>query len=261
MICLAIFLLAFSNITNNENSENFNQEYSEDSEDADLALENPDLFGGDIIGDFDDMRNAIPYRSHLWPGGIIPYVIDEELRNSKKSRLLIRRAMKTFREKTCIRFKPKTKEKTYVEILDDNQCYSMVGRSKGINFVSLTNECMYLGAIIHQLNHIVGFYHEQNRPDRDEYVEIVWENIKPKMESQFVMLRPNQMRILNEFDYHSIMLYGGRAFSKDRHSQTMVALKPGARLRSIKEKAGLSKSDVFRINTLYHCFNSTRNYK
>ncbi|XP_067119455.1 astacin-like metalloprotease toxin 5 [Centruroides vittatus] len=262
MICLAIFLLAFSNITYDRNFENFNQEHSEaDSEDADLALQNPDLFGGDIIGDFDDTRTAVRFHHRLWPGGIIPYVIDEELRTPKKSYRLIKAAIKTFHQKTCIRFKKKTKEKTYVEILNDNRCYAMVGRNKGINFVSLTDDCMYLGAIIHQLNHIVGFYHEHNRPDRDDYVKIFWENIKPKMESQFVMLGPNQMRTINEFDYQSIMLYGERAFSKDGRKQTMVAVQPNVRLRSIKEKSGLSKSDIFRINTLYHCYNLTRNYK
>lgn len=48
---------------------------------------------------------------------------------------------------------------------------------EGYQEISLQNECVRKGIVLHELMHTLGFYHEQGRYDRDKFVEIFWENI------------------------------------------------------------------------------------
>ena len=38
--------------------------------------------------------------------------------------------------------------------------------------------CVATGVVVHELLHSLGFSHEQERPDRDDYVTVHWDNIK-----------------------------------------------------------------------------------
>jgi len=49
-----------------------------------------------------------------------------------------------------------------------------------VNVLSLKYpNCFKCSSILHELIHSLGFYHEQQRIDRDEYVKINWDNISP----------------------------------------------------------------------------------
>lgn len=57
-------------------------------------------------------------------------------------------------------------------------CWSSVGKvGGGEQKLSLGQRCWYLGIVIHELGHSVGFWHEMNRPDRNDWIYIHWNNI------------------------------------------------------------------------------------
>ena len=52
-----------------------------------------------------------------------------------------------------------------------------MGRIGGESKISVGDGCDYQHVMSHEIGHTVGFYHEQNRMDRDSYVDVKWDNI------------------------------------------------------------------------------------
>ncbi|RWS04669.1 metalloproteinase-like protein, partial [Dinothrombium tinctorium] len=170
---------------------------------------------------------------------------------------LIEIAMGHIESRTCVRFKPRTHEKDYVLIVKDRgSCYSYVGKlpNGGMQPLSLGRGCVFLGTIIHELLHAVGFHHEHSRTDRDEYVKILWSNILPMAVKQFRIVDPLIFPQFYHFDYESIMLYGSAAFSRDGRTPTILRRKGFHRLISpVYQRSSMSEVDARRVRKLYNC--------
>ncbi|KRZ77139.1 Zinc metalloproteinase nas-8 [Trichinella papuae] len=195
-------------------------------------------------------RNARIGSQYKWRDGVVPYVLSRDY--SASERAIIARAMQAYHEKTCIKFVARTHEPDYLYIKKEDGCFSDVGRTGGRQTVSLDDGCIYYRTIIHELMHAIGFWHEHERPDRDDFVDVIWYNIRAGAHSQFQKVSPSESNTFGErYDYRSIMHYDSKSFSKNGRD-TMVAREPG--MTSVMGKSDdFSPSDLRRLNALYNC--------
>ena len=117
--------------------------------------------------------------------------------------------------------------------------------------MSLISSCLKkFGTILHEIGHSIGLLHEQVRPDRDDYIDVVPENIEEGLSLEFEKEEADEVDTLGVgYDYNSIMHYEPDAFGIDGKT-TLVALDPSIQIGGA---TALSYLDVMKINTLYNC--------
>ena len=100
---------------------------------------------------------------------------------------------------------------------DEKKCSSKVGRGGGQQKLKLgKNSCYREKVIVHEFIHAIGFTHEQNRFDRDSYINIIWENVKNgKNNTNFRKVNKYWLTGGTEYDGKSVMHYPGNHQSID----------------------------------------------
>ncbi|KAF3692145.1 Meprin A subunit beta [Channa argus] len=173
---------------------------------------------------------------------------------------VILRAFDQFRLKSCIDFKPRDNEDFYISVKKLNGCFSYIGRvQSGGQILSIGQYCDSLATAEHEFLHALGFYHEQSRSDRDDYVTIQFQNIQAGYESNFAKvgsdLSTNQSI---PYNYLSVMHYPSNAFSNGKEA-TIITKDPNFQ-NLIGQRLEMSPLDVQALNLRYNC-NSTIAFK
>ncbi len=68
-----------------------------------------------------------------------------------------------------------------------------------------------MGTVVHEIGHVVGFFHEHARSDRDNYVTIIYQNIRNATRANFQVVDALTNRV--SYDLGSIMHYGPKVSS------------------------------------------------
>lgn len=200
----------------------------------------------------------------IWPRGNVPVEIDENIKQNstvkdKYNTSLYDRILSSLQSlnSTNLRLIKRTTEKDYIRIvmvgpqeLGFHGGTSPVGRVGGEQVIRLTYDCGEW-TITHELLHSLGFWHEQSRYDRDQYIVIDTSNIAKENRHNF-QIEPGNA--LGAYDYKSIMHYGAYDFALD-NSKPVIKCKSGNTVSECEFGPGkylFSDGDVKSINTAYY---------
>jgi len=133
-----------------------------------------------------------------------------------------------------------------------DSCSSFVGRQPSCSYqvVTIASGCDAV-SVIHEFMHALGAWHEQQRPDRDTYVDIRYENVVGLSSGQRAVnfdIHP-AVKPFGPYDYDSVMHYRSTAFAA-RGTRTIVTRASGQQGRIDAVKTGLSVGDIATINEL-----------
>jgi len=147
-----------------------------------------------------------------WPDGVIPYDISK-LTDSQQA--LAERAMKRWMDTGArISFVPRSNQVEHVSFTGNTNAGNNTshdgfrkGKRTDVNITAFWwRQAEWMPA--HELGHVLGFHHEHQRWDRDEFVAIRYAHIKPGREHDYDWIpKTNWIVSSTAYDYRSIMHY------------------------------------------------------
>ncbi|XP_076435476.1 MAM and LDL-receptor class A domain-containing protein 1-like [Babylonia areolata] len=208
-------------------------------------------YQGDILWPGHRTRNAVRDYDRTWVNRSVPYVM-EGLTAVERGKVHL--AMEEIMNKSCVRFVPRSQETDYVKIVRTGGCFSEVGHAGGQQLLYLAANCYQHGTIVHELMHSLGFWHEHSRPDRDQYIDIMWDNINEAHRSNFDKYPRDMIDVLNTtYDYGSIMHYRNNSFAINSSLITINHTQPLPPNVEMGQRVRLSHTDVVKLQRLYRC--------
>uniref|UniRef100_A0A2H1WVD0 Metalloendopeptidase n=1 Tax=Spodoptera frugiperda TaxID=7108 RepID=A0A2H1WVD0_SPOFR len=200
-------------------------------------------------------RNGLRNVAKRWPNRTVVYHINDDDFDEEQVQK-IEDALADIANHSCISFRSRAKDDEHAVIIQGTEggCFSNVGLSTPSDegetrqVLNLAKGCFKHGTVIHEMLHTIGFYHMQSTYDRDDFVTILWENIKPGHEHNFAKYSNDTVTDFGvPYDYDSVMHYTEKAFSANGNN-TIVPLKANV---TIGQRMGLSESDILKLNKMY----------
>ncbi len=179
----------------------------------------------------------------LWPDGVVPYDADDDARNNQGQIYShIIEAMADI-ESACpgVRFFELVGGGSHIFFVGSGGCASHIGMQGGRQEVYAGSSCRK-PQVTHEVLHALGLVHEHCRRDRDDYVEVIWDNIEPGKSHNF----QNSGTPSGGYDLRSVMHYTSTAWGING-AQTLRSLTSDR----IDPSSTMTEYDIETVNLLY----------
>ncbi|MBL9132865.1 MAG: carboxypeptidase regulatory-like domain-containing protein, partial [Verrucomicrobiaceae bacterium] len=153
----------------------------------------------------------------LWPNGRIPYVFKDDITEDERD--IFRRCARAWQRFADLKFVVTTQsgihqspDGNFVEVQKNpisGANYAWIGRSGNIGFPVAKMQPMAInqwtdGIVVHEMGHMLGFIHEQQRYDRNTFVELLDDNRLPGTGVNWDI---ENAIVHTSYDFDSIMHY------------------------------------------------------
>eukprot|EP00794_Sanderia_malayensis_P015793 gene15793-17386_t len=185
----------------------------------------------------------------LWRTREIPYIFDGLSTNEQQK---VHESFNIIQSKTCLKYRPRrSTDRAWIRVYRSGGCWANIGRSIGFGETKVNLGCSLSPVLgVHELVHALGFFHEQARRDRDNYVKIMLWNVSPANKYNFDKANRHEMDYFGQpYDYKSIMHYSRTSFTRNGQNTIQAKHDPALDLGG----KVLSKYDIAKINAMYHC--------
>uniref|UniRef100_A0A0N5C132 Metalloendopeptidase n=1 Tax=Strongyloides papillosus TaxID=174720 RepID=A0A0N5C132_STREA len=185
----------------------------------------------------------------------IPYTVEDPV-----NRTIIDEAINFIQNETCIRFKYVDKlNETGIKYINGKGCFSIVGKLSQTEPQNITigRDCERVGIVQHETSHALGLLHEHTRDDRDNYINIEYNNINKEYWLDFQKFNDSWSDTYNlRYDYGSALHY--ETYAGTKNLQQSIKLKDYVYSKTVGQRSQLSFNDIKLLN-LYYCSSICKN--
>jgi hypothetical protein len=200
---------------------------------------------------------AAIFQTNLWPNGIVPFQFNNNVTPLNRTNMI--NAMAVLQNVANVNFQQCANNScsgNFVLISNSTENSSRIGMVSGQQEINISDWFDQF-IIVHELLHCLGFWHEHQRADRENYVHVDCANVQGGCQGQIYLgqfLPQTSPTAYGYYDFDSVMHYGRCAFSINCQAGPTIEVLPPFNAQwqfAIGQRNHLSELDQATVSFLY----------